>query len=85
MKTLAVRIDDALHEQLNLVASLNGENVTSAIRSAIAEYITSHKDKVREKAEEARADAASHMESGVAPSPGVDPMNRRLAGTGKAS
>ncbi len=84
------------------MASLNGE-----IRSAIAEYITSHKDKVREKAEEALAeiereaeakraaiaalfgeacaDAASHMESGVAPSPGVDPMNRRLAGTGKAS
>lgn len=40
MKTLAIRLDDDLHAQLNLVAKLQGVTVTEAIRTAIEAHVT---------------------------------------------
>lgn len=53
MKTTAVRLEDELYAQLMVVAQLEGQTVTDAIRAAVIGYIES-----RRTALSAQADAA---------------------------
>jgi hypothetical protein len=38
-KTIGVRLDDAVHSQMVLIAGLNGQSLTEAIQQAIEAYI----------------------------------------------
>ncbi len=56
MKTMAIRLEDDLHAQLSLVATLGGQTVTDIIRTAITAYIEERKDQLSSKADEALAE-----------------------------
>jgi predicted transcriptional regulator len=56
MKTMAIRLEDDLHAQLSLVATLEGQTVTEIIRTAISGYIEERKEQLSSKADEALAD-----------------------------
>lgn len=56
MKTMAIRLEDDLHTQLSLVATLEGSTVTDIIRTAIQAYIEERKDELSSKAEAALAE-----------------------------
>ena len=53
MKTTAIRLEDELYAQLTIVAQLEGQTVTDAIRTAVIGYIEQRKASLS-----ARADAA---------------------------
>lgn len=53
MKTMAIRLEDDLHAQLNVIATLEGETITDIIRASIIAYIESRKDALASKAEAA--------------------------------
>jgi predicted DNA-binding protein len=53
MKTMAIRLEDDLHTQLSLVATLEGQTVTDIIRAAIQTYIEERKEQLSSKAEAA--------------------------------
>lgn len=53
MKTMAIRLEDDLHAQLNVIASLEEQTVTDIIRASILAYIESRKDAVSSKADAA--------------------------------
>lgn len=40
VKTLAIRLDPAVHAQLSLIASLRGTTITDEIRSALDAHVT---------------------------------------------
>lgn len=44
MKTMAIRLDDAQHAQLSVIAQLEELTVTDAIRQAITQWIESRRD-----------------------------------------
>lgn len=58
MRTLAVRINDDLRAQLDVIAQLNGRSVTEEIRIALEAWIETSKSdpKVLQRAESVRAD-----------------------------
>jgi len=53
MKTMAIRLEDDLHAQLNVIASLEEQTITDIIRASILAYIDGHKDALSSKAEAA--------------------------------
>jgi predicted transcriptional regulator len=53
MKTMAIRLEDDLHAQLNVIASLEEQTITDIIRALILAYIESRKDALSSKAEAA--------------------------------
>lgn len=53
MKTMAIRLEDDLHAQLNVIATLEGQTVTDIIRASILAYIEARKDALASKAEAA--------------------------------
>lgn len=67
MKTMAIRLEDDLHAQLSLVATLEGQTVTDVIRTAILAHIEERKAQLSNKADEALAeierDAAARREA----------------------
>ncbi|MBV9661873.1 MAG: hypothetical protein JO337_12025 [Acidimicrobiales bacterium] len=79
MKTMAIRLEDDLHAQLSLVASLEGQTVTDIIRSAVEAYISERKAELSSKADQAlaeiereaaaRRDAISALFGGTNPDP----------------
>jgi predicted transcriptional regulator len=56
MKTLAIRLDEALHTQLAVVAQLEGQSLNDAIRLAIEGYIGQRKAALSDRAEAALAE-----------------------------
>jgi predicted transcriptional regulator len=53
MKTMAIRLEDDLHAQLNVIATLEEQTITDIIRASILAYIESRKDALSSKAEAA--------------------------------
>lgn len=53
MKTMAIRLEDDLHAQLNVIATLEGQTVTDIIRASILAYIETRKDALASRAEAA--------------------------------
>jgi predicted transcriptional regulator len=53
MKTMAIRLEDDLHAQLNVIASLEEQTITDIIRTSILAYIEVRKDALSSKAEAA--------------------------------
>jgi predicted DNA-binding protein len=53
MKTMAIRLEDELHSQLSVIATLEGQTVTDIIRASILAYIEARKDALASKAEAA--------------------------------
>jgi predicted transcriptional regulator len=53
MKTMAIRLEDDLHAQLNVIASLEEQTITDIIRASILAYIDGHKDALSSKADAA--------------------------------
>ena len=53
MKTMAIRLEDDLHAQLNVIASLEEQTITDIIRASILAYIESRKHALSSKAEAA--------------------------------
>lgn len=39
MKTLAIRLDDEMHEQLSILSQLEGTSITEIIRTSIESYL----------------------------------------------
>jgi predicted transcriptional regulator len=56
VKTLALRLDDDLHVQLQSVALLGRSTVSDVIRSAIRRYIAEEREALRDKAQAALVD-----------------------------
>jgi predicted DNA-binding protein len=56
MKTTAIRLEEELHAQLAIVAQLEDQTVTDAIRAAIVVYIEQRKAALSRHAEAALAD-----------------------------
>lgn len=58
MRTLAVRINDDLRAQLDVIAQLNSRSVTEEIRIALEAWVETSKSdpKVLQRAESVRAD-----------------------------
>lgn len=56
MKTLAIRLEDELHAQLSLIAQLETQTITDAIRAAVLSYIESRKASLSSHAEAALAE-----------------------------
>ena len=53
MKTMAIRLEDDLHAQLNVIATLEEQTITDIIRASIIAYIEARKDALASKAEAA--------------------------------
>lgn len=56
MKTLAIRLEDELHAQLSLIAQLESQTITDAIRAAVLTYVESRKASLSNHAEAALAE-----------------------------
>lgn len=56
MKTTAVRLEDELYAQLMVVAQLEGQTVTDAIRAAVIGYIETRKTALSTQADAALAE-----------------------------
>jgi predicted transcriptional regulator len=53
MKTMAIRLEDDLHAQLNVIATLEEQTITDIIPASIIAYIEARKDALASKAEAA--------------------------------
>ena len=53
MKTMAIRLEDDLHAQLNVIATLEEQTITDIIRASTIAYIEARKDALASKAEAA--------------------------------
>ena len=56
MKTTAIRLEDELYAQLTVVAQLEGQTVTDAIRTAVIGYIEQRKTSLSTHADAALAE-----------------------------
>lgn len=56
MKTTAIRLEDELYAQLTVVAQLEGQTVTDAIRTAVIAYIEQRKASLSSQADAALAE-----------------------------
>lgn len=96
LKTIAIRVEPALHQQLVLLAQLSGRPLAEEIRLAIDEHIARRGDEVdiTAQAEEALAaidrDAANRRQAiesllkKDSPGTGASPTKRRKGGSGNA-
>lgn len=44
MKTMAIRLDDELHEQLSILAQLENTSITELIRTAIEQHLSAKRN-----------------------------------------
>ena len=65
MKTLAIRLEDAQHAQLSVIAQLDGTTVTDFIRSAIDAHLEAKRSQpeLAAKAEQVLADIDAEAEN----------------------
>jgi predicted transcriptional regulator len=63
MKTMAIRLEDDLHAQLSVIASLEEQTITDVIRASILAYIGARKDALSGKAEAALEEIDRDAES----------------------
>ena len=63
MKTMAIRLEDDLHAQLGVIATLEGQSVTDIIRASILAYIEARKDALASKAQAALEDIEREAEA----------------------
>ena len=92
VKTLAIRLQPEVHQQLVIIASLRGTNITEEIRQAIEAHIASVKsssdlaskadgvlEEIERQAADRRAAIASLFGDGTTPAPAPKGRSRKPA------
>ena len=90
MKTLAIRLDDELHSQLQVLAQLAGTTITDEIRQAIDAHVTARRgseeltqaaqgllEEIERDAQSRRAALATLFGSDLANAAGSRPTSRK--------